>query len=265
MVFTSPGEIAFQILNYQVRWYGVFMFLAIICGVVVMLKIAKKFYEEYNEDFLYDLAFILIISGIIGARLYYVLLDFRYYLKFPVEIFAIWQGGLSIHGTIIGALIGGGLFIKKKGYNFLKTADLCTFGLITGQIIGRWGNFFNSEAFGLPCNLPWKLYIPLQARPINYVLYEYFHPTFLYESLGCLTILCILLTLKFKFKELTSGTIFFLYLILYSCLRLCIETIRIDSVLSFGNIHIAHIASVILLFAGIIGLFAINKRTKNNC
>lgn len=265
MVFTSPGEIAFQIFNYQVRWYGVFMFLAIICGVLVMLKIAKKFYKEYNEDFLYDLAFILIILGIIGARLYYVLLDFRYYLKFPVEIFAIWQGGLSIHGAIIGALIGGGLFIKKKGYNFLTTADLCTFGLVTGQIIGRWGNFFNSEAFGLPCNLPWKLYIPLESRPINYLLYEYFHPTFLYESLGSLMILIILLTLRYKSTKITSGTIFFLYLILYSFIRILTETIRIDSVLSFGNLHIAHIVSALLLLTGIIGMFVINKDNKNNC
>ncbi len=265
MLFTSPGEIAFSILNYQIRWYGVFMFLAIICSVIVMLKIAKRFYKEYNEDFLYDLAFILIVSGIIGARLYYVILDFGYFIKFPSEILAIWQGGLSIHGAIIGALIGGGIFTKKKGYSFTMTADLCTFGLITGQIIGRWGNFFNSEAFGLPCNLPWKLYIPMHSRPINYVLYDYFHPTFLYESVGSLMILVMLLVLKFKYKDIKPGTIFFLYLILYSCLRICIETLRIDSVLSFGNLHIAHIASILLMITGIIGLICINKKPQNNC
>ncbi len=262
MIFTSPGEIAFQILNYQIRWYGVFMFLAIICGVLVILKISKMFYKEYNEDFLYDLSFILIVSGILGARLYYVFLDIGYYLKYPIEIFAIWQGGLSIHGAIIGALIGGGLFVKKKNYDFLTTADLCTFGLVTGQIIGRWGNFFNSEAFGLPCNLPWKLYIPLESRPINYLLYEYFHPTFLYESIGSLIILCILLTLRFRFKEIKAGTLFFLYLVLYSIIRICVESIRIDSVLSFGNLHIAHIISILLLLIGLTGLVIINKRQK---
>lgn len=264
MIFTSPGEIAFRIFNYQVRWYGVFMFLAIICGVFVVLKTAKRFYEEYNEDFLYDLVFILILSGIIGARLYYVLLDFHYFIRYPLEIPAIWQGGLSIHGAIIGAVIGGALFTKKKGYHFFRTADLCTFGLVTGQIIGRWGNFFNSEAFGLPCNLPWKLYIPIESRPLNYLIYDWFHPAFLYESIGSAVILAILFLLKFKYSELRSGTIFLLYLVLYSCLRICIESVRIDSVLSFGHFHIAHIASIITLLIGIAGLIILNKQ-KSNC
>jgi len=263
MVFTSPGEIAFGVLGYQIRWYGIFMFLAILGGMFLVKYLAKRFYREYSEDFLIDLSLVLVVSGIVGARLYYVLMDFGYYLRHPLEMFAVWQGGLSIHGAIIGAVIAGGVFVRKNGFSFLKTADLFTFGLVFGQMIGRWGNFFNSEAFGLPCDLPWKLYIPFESRPLGYIFYDYFHPAFLYESLCSLIILIILLCLRFWFKEIKAGTIFFLYLVLYSCVRIVIETIRIDSVLSFGPFHIAHIVSGVLILAGISGLIFVNR--KENC
>ena len=262
MTFVSPSAVAFKVFNYQVRWYGICMFFAILCGILVILQIAKKFYKEYSEDFLLDLALVLILSGILGARLYYVILDYKYFLKFPLEIFAVWQGGLSIHGAILGAMIAGGIFVRKKGFDFLKTADLCSFGLVSGQIIGRWGNFFNSEAFGLPCNLPWKLYIPIKSRPLSYLFYNYFHPTFLYESIGSLVILIVLLVFRFKNQEIKPGTIFFLYLTLYSALRIVIESFRIDSVLSFGNLHIAHIVSAIMFLIGLLGLFFIRKSNK---
>lgn len=260
MLFTSPGEIAFSVFGYQIRWYGICMFFAILSGILLVKYLAKRFYKEFDEDFLLDLSLLLVVSGIVGARLYYVLMDFGYYLKHPLEIFAIWQGGLSIHGAIIGAVISGAVFVKKKGFDFLKTADLFTFGLVFGQVIGRWGNFFNSEAFGLPTNLPWKLYIPLEARPMKYLFYDGFHPAFLYESIGSLVILIILLFLRFRFKELKAGTIFFLYLVLYSCIRMVIETIRIDSVLSFGAFHIAHIVSAVLILIGIFGLVWVNRK-----
>jgi len=260
MIFTSPGEIAFTIFNYQIRWYGLFMFFAILSGILLVKYLAKRFYKEYDEDFLIDLSLILVLSGIVGARLYYVLMDFGYYSRHPLEIFALWQGGLSIHGAIIGAVIAGGIFVAKKGFSFLKTADLFTFGLVAGQMIGRWGNFFNSEAFGLPTELPWKLYIPLESRPLGYLFYDTFHPAFLYESLGSALILIILLALKFKFEEMKPGTIFFLYFVLYSCLRIVTETIRIDSVLSFGHFHIAHIVSAVLIIIGITGLITVNRK-----
>ncbi len=260
MIFTSPGEIAFSVFNYQIRWYGLFMFFAIISGILLVRFLSKCFYREYDEDFLIDLSLVLVVSGIIGARLYYVLMDFGYYLRHPVEIFAIWQGGLSIHGAILLAVISGGIFTVKKGFSFLKTADLFTFALVLGQMIGRWGNFFNSEAFGLPCDLPWKLYIPLDSRPLGYLFYDFFHPAFLYESIGSGVILAVFLLLRFYFKEIKAGTIFFLYLILYSSLRMVIETIRIDSVLSFGPFHIAHIMSAVLILTGITGLVWVNKR-----
>lgn len=260
MILASPGEIAFTVFNFPVRWYGIFIFLAIMSGILVVQCVAKHFFKEYSDDNLIDLSAVIIISGLIGARLYYVLLDYDYFSRYPNEIWAVWQGGLSIHGAIIGAIIGSFISIKKKELFFLRTADLFTFGLVTGQIIGRWGNYYNSEAFGLPCNLPWKLYIPPQSRPLGYLFHDYFHPTFLYEAFGSLLILIILLWILFRFNEIKSGTIFFLYLILYSCVRICVETFRIDSVLSFGNIHVAHIASIVLLVVGLIGLLFVYKK-----
>ena len=145
--------------------------------------------------------------------------------------------------------------------NFLKLADLFSFGLITGQIIGRWGNYFNSEAFGLPTELPWKLYIPYQLRPIEYRNYEFFHPTFLYESILNLIILIILyLILRKNNETMKNGLIFFSYLILYSIARLLTETLRVDSILNISNFHIAHIAAIVLILTGAIGLYKISQK-----
>ena len=184
-------------------------------------------------------------------------------LKHMHLIPCIWNGGIAIHGAIIGGIITFLIYAKLNKLNFLKYADLFSFGLVTGQIIGRWGNLFNSEAFGLPCNLPWKLYIPFLSRPLGYQNYEYFHPTFLYESLLNILVLIILLCiLKYKDKN-KNGIIFFSYLILYSLIRFFIEAIRTDSVLNILNIHIAQIASVIFLIIGIIGILAVNIKQSS--
>ena len=104
-------------------------------------------------------------------------------MRFPTEILAIRHGGISIHGAILGGLIGLFIFAKRHKISALKLCDISALGLVIAQAIGRWGNFFNSEAFGSPTEMAWKLYIPGQYRPIPYTNYEYFHPTFLYESI----------------------------------------------------------------------------------
>ena len=147
---------------------------------------------------------------------------------------------------------------------FLRYADLFSFGLVTGQIIGRWGNFFNSEAFGLPTNLPWKLYIPIFSRPIEYKMKEFFHPTFLYESLLNIIVFIILFILLTKLKNRKNGIIFFSYLILYSIVRLIVETIRIDSVLNFGILHIAHITSIVFIIISILGFIFLRHTSSEN-
>ncbi len=259
-MFKSPGHIAFSIFSLDVHWYGIIMSLSILIGLMIIFLIKKKYFKEITTDTICDLSFYLIIFGLFSARLYYVVLDLPYFLRHPSEILAIWNGGIAIQGAIIGGILAGYIYIKEHKLNFLKTADLFSFGLISGQILGRWGNFFNSEAFGLPTNLPWKLYIPHTLRPLEYKMYEYFHPAFLYESILNIFVLVVMLLLLNKLGEnRKNGIIFFSYLVLYSIVRMIVETIRIDSVLNIGVFHVAHIASTILLIVGIIGLYKISR------
>lgn len=264
-VFTSPGSIAFNVFSYQVHYYGIVMAFAIMLGLFTILIIRKKFYKEISSDTIFDISFVLIIFGIITARAYYVLLDYRYFMNHPSEIICIWNGGISIQGAILGGIAAFYIFAREKCLDFFKYADLFSFGVVAGQIAGRWGNFFNSEAFGLPCDLPWKLYIPYSMRPLEYKDYEFFHPAFLYESVLNIFVLLIMLLILYKKPERRSGTIFFVYIILYSFVRMLVESIRIDSVLNIFNIHIAHISSVIFLIFGISGLIILysKKIVKN--
>lgn len=263
-MFASPGEIAFSLFNYQLHWYGIIMAIAIISGLFVVSKIRKYYYSDISQDFILDLSFYLIIAGVIGARLYYVLLDSKYYIKNPIEIFEVWHGGLSIHGAIIATIIVGAIYIKKNKQKFFKIADLFIYGLVIGQSIGRWGNFFNSEAFGIPTNLPWKLFIPVAKRPLGFYNISYFHPTFLYESLANLIIFFILFFVVRKLAKGKDGIVFFSYLIMYSIARFLIESLRIDSILNIKNIPIAQLVSIILILTGVIGILIITKKSNSN-
>ena len=257
-MFTSPGSIAFSIQNIDIHWYGIIMSLSMLFGLFVVLIIRRKFFKEITVDSVFDVAFFLIVVGIISARLYYVVVDWSYFCKHPLEIPAIWNGGISIQGAIIGCTIAFFYYAKENGLKFLRYADLLCFGLVFGQIFGRWGNF------GLPTNLPWKLFIPFEARPLEYKEIEFFHPTFLYESVGNLIIFSILFFVLFKFKKLESGTIFYTYIILYSILRMFTEHIRIDSVLNIGGIPIAQITSVFLIILAIIGICFLYSKDKSS-
>ncbi len=259
-MFKSPGEIAFTIGSIDVYYYGIIMAFAILTGIAVILNLKKRFYPEISSDRIFDISFLLIIAGIFGARFYYVLLDYKYFLRFPYEIPAIWHGGISIQGAILFGILAGIFYVKKHNINFFRYADLFIFGLVTGQIIGRWGNFFNSEAFGLPSNLPWKLYIPYSNRPIPFKNEEFFHPAFLYESLLSVCIFVILYLILIKCKNRKDGLIFYIYIVLYSIARILVETIRTDSVLNIYGFHAAHIASAIFILIAIIGLCFLYKR-----
>ena len=263
-MFRSPGNIAFSLGIFDVHWYGIIMSLSILLGLFVIFLIAKKYFKDVTSDTICDISFLLIVFGIIFARLYYVILDYKFFLKYPFEIPAVWNGGIAIQGAIIGGILIGYCYVRDNNLSFLRLADLFTFGLVFGQIIGRWGNFFNSEAFGLPTMLPWKLYIPFNYRPLEYRGFEYFHPAFLYESILNIIVFCILFyILKKSGDDRKNGVIFFSYLILYSIVRLLVETIRIDSVLNISIFHLAHIASFLFLIAGIIGLKKIlNQKTS---
>ena len=253
--FTSPGPVIVEIGPITIRWYGLLIATAVLIGVSLSQYLAKR--RNVNPELVSDLSIWLVIGAIPAARLYYVLFQWSEYSQHPERIIAIWQGGIAIHGAIIGGTLAALIFAKVNQVSFWQLTDLVAPSLILGQAIGRWGNFFNSEAFGRPTNLPWKLYIPLQNRPPTLANFEYFHPTFLYESLWNLIVFALLMALFFRGlsgkPRLRLGTLFLAYLVAYSFGRLWIEGFRIDS-LMLGPLRIAQVVSLSGILVGLAGL-----------
>lgn len=237
------------------RWYGLLIASAVLIGVFLSQYLASR--RQVDPELLGDLAVWLVIGAIPCARIYYVLFQWQNYASRPGDIIAIWKGGIAIHGAIIGGIIASLIFARLNRIPFWQLADLVAPSLILGQAIGRWGNFFNSEAFGGPTDLPWKLFIPPDRRPLEYVNFEYFHPTFLYESLWNLMVFGLLLTLFFRGlrgkPHLKLGTIFLVYMISYSLGRFWIEGLRTDS-LMLGPLRIAQVVSLLAIGLGVAGL-----------
>ena len=258
-MFESPSQILCTIFGVNIYYYGVIMAFAIAIGILVSDYISTKYFNLKKETFI-DLAPYVIIFGIIGARAYYCLMNLDFYLRFPTEIIAIRHGGISIHGAILGGALGLWLFAKKHKINFLTLCDSSVIGLSIAQAIGRWGNFFNSEAFGGPTNLPWKLYIAPQYRPIPYQDYQYFHPAFLYESVLDVIIFIILLMLIKKKNLKNKGLLTLLYLIFYSFIRILVELIRLDSVKYVYGMPIAIFVSIVIIILSLISIVIMHKK-----
>ena len=268
MILNSPGDVLFDFGMVKIYYYGVIMALAVLIGLFVCKIICEKFYDKKDWEITYNLALGTILSGFFGARIYYVLAAHNYFSKHLNEIFAIQNGGMAIHGAILGGLIFACIYLWRKKLPILKYLDIMSFGLVIGQIIGRWGNFFNSEAFGLPTYSFLKLYIAPEYRPVEFMAFDYFHPTFLYESLlnvGMLIILFLVLKNispkdQSDIKSIKNGYIFFTYILLYSIIRIFVEQIRLDSVLNFGDIPLAQVVSVIVVIIGLAGIIVLNKK-----
>lgn len=253
--FTSPGPTLFEWGPLAVRWYGLLIASAVLIGVSLSQHLARR--RNLDPELLSDLAIWLVIAAIPSARLYYVLFQWQEYAQHPDQIVAIWRGGIAIHGAVIGGLIATLIFARIRQVSFWQLADLVAPSLILGQAIGRWGNFFNSEAFGAPTDLPWKLYIPPERRPPGYEQFAFFHPTFLYESIWNLVVFAILLRLFFWGLKhpatLKVGTLFLVYLVGYSAGRIWIEGLRTDS-LMLGPLRVAQLVSLIQIAIGTFGL-----------
>jgi phosphatidylglycerol---prolipoprotein diacylglyceryl transferase len=261
MLFTSPGPDIVQIGGVTLRWYGILIASAVLIGVNLSIWLAKK--RSMNSEAIGDLAIWLVVAAIPCARIYYVLFKWEDYRNNLGDIVAVWKGGIAIHGAIIGGVLATLIFSKVKKIDFWSLADVVAPAVALGQAIGRWGNFFNSEAFGAPTNLPWKLYIPSSRRPPEFPDAEYFHPTFLYESLWNLGVFGILIWLFFRSlsarKPLKQGTLFLIYLVLYSLGRVWIEALRTDS-LMFGGLKMAQAISLVGMAIGSLGLAWLYKQ-----
>ncbi len=238
--------VAFYIGGWPVRWYGILISSAFLIGVVIASLLAKK--RKVNSDTLWNIFLIVVPVAVIGARLYYVVFNWSYYWEAPGEIIAVWHGGLAIHGGILfGALA---LIVSCRYYkeNFWQIADILAVPLALGQSIGRWGNFFNQEAYGSVTDLPWAMMIDGEMR----------HPTFLYESIWDFLVFLTLLVFFRKAKK--PGNVFLLYLVLYSAGRVVIESFRTDS-LMLGPLRVAQVVSLAAIALGLIVLYWRNRKS----
>jgi len=242
----------------NIYWYSIVMAVAVFAAIFLVLREAKK--EKINTDFIYDIIFFTIPSGIIGARLYYVLFNWGEFQSNLLDILKIWQGGLAIHGAILGGTIFIIGYCLYKHYNPLKILDIAVVGLIVGQIIGRWGNFFNQEAHGTSVSsefLSNTLHLPffiVNGMNINGI---YHHPTFLYESVWNIFGLILLLILR-RYKKLKVGILTCTYLIWYGVGRFFVEILRTDSLLFF-DIRMAQLVSLAMIICGIIGIIILRN------
>ncbi|HOL04343.1 MAG TPA: prolipoprotein diacylglyceryl transferase [Fervidobacterium sp.] len=253
-------EYIFRIGNFELKWYSVM----IATGILVSYFLARKRLSNYpiKPEDLDEGLFWGIIAGILGARIYYVAFNWSYYSMYPSEIWKIWHGGLAIHGAIFAVLLTLFIYSKVKGYfKFVHTTDLFTSVLPLGQAIGRWGNFFNYEAYGRPTMVPWKMFVPPEKRMPGFDVDRYFHPTFLYESVWNLGVFIFLFFYVEKRKK-SYGETTALYLILYSIGRFWIESLRLDS-LMVGQLRTAQIASLAMIVAGAIWYAYLLGQRKN--
>ncbi|WP_276356022.1 prolipoprotein diacylglyceryl transferase [Cohnella caldifontis] len=278
----SLDPIAFTLGPLSVHWYGIILGLGALVGLMLAVREGRRF--GISPDFFLDLLLYGVPSAIIAARIYYVAFKWDYYQSHPGEIVQIWNGGIAIYGAIIGALICGFFYARAKGYPFIRIADICAPSLLAGQMIGRWGNFMNQEAYGGPTTetfLRNTLHLPNFIVDQMYIGEIYRHPTFLYESLWSLVGLIILFVIR-RLRFLKTGEVLTFYFIWYSIGRFFVEALRTDSLAfkgpewlasmlrglwspmtllfdgqgeldpNYGNIRISQLLALVFVIAGIV-------------
>lgn len=248
------------IFGLEIKWYSFLILVGMLIGIFLVLKEAKKI--NISKDNIFDMCFYGIIFGILGARLYYVLFNISYYKYNLLEIFAIWNGGLAIHGGLIAGCLAIYIYTKRKSLNFLKILDIVVPAVILAQGIGRWGNFFNSEAHGFATTYTFlkDLFIPEFIIKGMYIEGTYYLPTFYFEFLWCILGFIVLLFIRSR-KYSKIGTTTCTYLMWYSFGRFFIEAWRTDS-LMLGGFKVAQIISIILFIIALIYLIYLHHKGK---
>ncbi|NTW05225.1 MAG: prolipoprotein diacylglyceryl transferase [Peptococcaceae bacterium] len=247
--------IALNLGPLEIRWYGVIMAFAFSIGAYLAYR--RTVQQKIQPDHILNLIIIIIPAAIIGARIYYVIFSWHNYIESPMEVFAIWHGGLAIHGGIIGGILAGLWYAKKYRLDPWNIADIIAPSLILGQAIGRWGNFINREAYGKPVSESVISHFPEFIKKQMYIDNQYHHPAFFYESVWDLAIF-IFLSYYWSLRK-NPGEIAALYLITYSLGRIIIEGLRMDSLMA-GPVRVAQLISLLSIVAGISIFYFIKKR-----
>ncbi len=254
---TDP--VAISVLGLEIRWYAIFILTGVVCAVVVLRWLAVQ--RSLDPEFPLDVLPWVVLPAVLGARLYYLLLDPDFYLANPDQAINVRLGGLTVHGALAGGTIGLYLYCRRRRERFLTWGDLIIAVVPIGQALGRWGNWANQEAFGRPSDLPWAVEIDPANRPAGYEQFSTFHPTFLYESILDLGIAALLIVLVLRMPSnrfWREGDAIWIYMALYGLVRFAIESLRTDS-LYIGPWPAAYWVSWGLILAGI--LLFIARRT----
>ena len=252
----NPIAFTIPLINKEVAWYGIIITTGIILAWIYVMYRGK--FEKVKEEDVLDMGIWVLIFGIIGARLYYVIMKHENYHSF-MDVIATWEGGLAIYGGIIGGGLAAVIVAKIKKLNPFKLLDMLGPAVFIGQIMGRWGNFTNAEAFGGITDLPWRM-------GINNVYYPetiYVHPTFLYESLW--NLVGFLLINWFYTKKKYNGQIILMYATWYGLGRMFIEGLRSDS-LYIGSLKVSQMVGLISFVVGgiLLIVFGILNKNRNN-
>ncbi|HHB6009970.1 TPA: prolipoprotein diacylglyceryl transferase [Staphylococcus aureus] len=259
IVFNYIDPVAFNLGPLSVRWYGIIIAVGILLGYFVAQRALVK--AGLHKDTLVDIIFYSALFGFIAARIYFVIFQWPYYAENPSEIIKIWHGGIAIHGGLIGGFIAGVIVCKVKNLNPFQIGDIVAPSIILAQGIGRWGNFMNHEAHGGSVSRAFleQLHLPNFIIENMYINGQYYHPTFLYESIWDVAGFIILVNIR---KHLKLGETFFLYLTWYSIGRFFIEGLRTDSLMLTSNIRVAQLVSILLILISI--SLIVYRRIKYN-
>ncbi|MDG5786621.1 prolipoprotein diacylglyceryl transferase [Evansella sp. AB-P1] len=260
------NPIAIDFGPITIYWYGLIIGLGGVLAYLLANHEAKK--RGLPKDLFLDLLIFAVPAAIIGARLYYVIFRWEHYAHNPLKAFAIWEGGLAIHGALIASVLVAYIFAKKRGLSFWKIADIAAPSILLGQAIGRWGNFMNQEVYGNEVSRSFLENMMLPEFIINQMyieeggVYAYYAPTFLYESLW--NILGVIILILLRRVNLRRGEMFITYAIWYSVGRFVIEGLRTDYLLIFGVLKTAQVVSIITIVGGIILIIYRRKKGLAN-
>ena len=242
-----PDPVAFSVFGLEIRWYAILIVFGMICAVLLSQKRSPRY--GIDPEKVLDLVLWAIPMGVVGARLYYVIFEWDMYKDDLLQIFNMRAGGLAIHGGLILGIFTAYIITKRWGQSIWVWLDIIVPGIALAQAIGRWGNYFNSEAHGGPTDLPWAIYADG----------EFVHPTFLYESIWCLAICLFLLWYDRKGRRRFDGQLFLMYAILYSVERFAVEQLRTDS-LYIGPLKQAQMISLAIIAGSLLLWALLSKR-----